>query len=86
MDSRVELEPKLHFFEHYSLQKGDEFLRNALYYSLDILCNRNPAFVRFRYYVLELTSIAELAINAIFLLTKNGSFSEYLYSYKRNNL
>jgi hypothetical protein len=58
MDSRVELESKLHFFEHYSLQKMDEYLSNALYYTLDILGNRNPRFVKIRYHVQEICLLA----------------------------
>lgn len=86
MENRVELEPKLHFFEHYSLQQMDEYLRNAIHYTLEILCDRNPLFVRFRYHVTEIGYLLELLMHSSFIIKKNASFSEYFYSYTRNEI
>ena len=64
----------------------DEYLRNAIHYTLEILCDRNPLFVRFRYHVTEIGYLLELLMHSFFIIKKNASFSEYFYSYTRNDI
>lgn len=97
MDSRVEQE-KVHFFEHLSIDRFSRFflfktlnnfwsyLRSAFQYTTNILFERWPALVNFRYYQDEILLFLESSLQTYFLSAFNCTYAEYFYGYARKNM
>lgn len=84
MESRLQLDSRIHFFEYYSLDKFEESLRNALLYSIDII-TQTDRFVHLHQYSKEIALVIEIAINIPYSLKYNASYSEYFYGFSLSN-
>ena len=98
MDSRV-LQTKVHFFEHVSIEKFSEYNKNikdlhyrlfcfrylnsALQYVTNILFDRVPDLVRFRYWQDEIIFSIDNLLQIWYLKKYGATYAEHYYGYKR---
>ncbi|KAL4511987.1 hypothetical protein ABPG72_012832 [Tetrahymena utriculariae] len=85
MESRV-LDQKVHYFEHLSVEKFEEYFRGAYHYVVNIVFDRVLRLVKLRYFKDEILLISESLLQSYYLFVHDSTYAEFFFDLKRFTL
>ncbi len=75
--------PRVSFFELYACERFKGMFKSAMYYTLNILLNRNDSIIPLRYFKDEIIVTSEIILQSFYLKKFGATFFEYFYNITR---